>query len=159
MHLRRFSMLTLAGIALCVASCGGQAKIENTTPQVALTEVSGKLTVNGKPTAGVQVTGSPVNTEIGGGMVGRGETDGEGNFTLVSLDAKKGLPAGDYVLTFTFGTYSMVQRKIVDDKFNGAYTDFNLNSGKPEFKFLVTQGQSTTIPPVDLQMEETAAPN
>lgn len=156
MHLRTVSMLALAGIALTVASCGGGPAIENTTPQVSLTEVSGKVTVNGKPTAGVQVTANPMNTEAAHGMVGRGETDAEGNYTLASLGGKKGVPAGEFVLTFTFGTYSMVQRKIVDDKFNGTYADFNLNSGKPEFKFIVTEGQALTVPPVDLPMEEAA---
>jgi hypothetical protein len=94
MRVRDFVILCLvAGIA----GCGGGSG----RPELVLHPVSGTVTLNGEPAAGVSVTFLP---DDGGGAVQdtvAGVTDASGQFTLNVRDGEEGAPAGKYRVLFT----------------------------------------------------------
>jgi hypothetical protein len=155
MHLRSLSLFALATVSLALASCTGENKPEKVTaPEKTLTEVSGKITVNGQPTEGVNVSAKPTKDQslIAGGTP-TAKTDAQGAFSF-STGAKPGVAAGDYVLLFDFGTYNMMRKQTTGDKFRGAYANLNKNAANKAFLFTVQEGQPVTIAPIDLTMQE-----
>ncbi len=83
--------------ALVFSGCGGAVEkpVENVVP------VSGKVTFDGKPQAGIQVIFTPIggNTESRGGNA---VTDAAGAFSLKNYMGADGVPAGQYSVTFSW---------------------------------------------------------
>lgn len=163
MTVRRLFLLTFAFSPFLLISCGPKSKIENTTPQLELTEVTGKVTVNGQAVAGVAVTSHPVDKAGASGMVFRGVTDETGAFSLADADGKKGATAGEHVLTFRQSTATAETPQVFfkgeppADKLGGRFSDERKNLNDPKFKYTVNKGEAKVIPPIDLVTE--AAPN
>lgn len=127
--------LLLFALALIVG-CGGEAPFRKTT-----SPVKGKITVDGAaPGSEVQVQCHPV-----GGMdqvhptISQTATDADGNFSVATYVADDGVPAGDYVLTFSWQEFNMFSREYSGpDKLNGRYSDpktsevkLTVKSGEP----------------------------
>jgi hypothetical protein len=83
--------------ALVFAGCGGTVEkpVEKVVP------VGGKVTLDGKPQAGIQVIFTPIggNTESRGGNA---VTDAAGAFSLKNYMGADGVPAGQYSVTFSW---------------------------------------------------------
>lgn len=92
-----FALFGLVLSVSIIAGCGGK----EAPPVEDLVPVGGKVTFDGKPQAGIQVifTASDKNTESRGG---NGVTDAGGAFTLKNYMGQDGIPAGQYVVTFSW---------------------------------------------------------
>jgi hypothetical protein len=82
------------GVGLVLlAGCGDKAKV---------VPVSGRVTINGKPAAGVSVTFQPIapagSAETG--PAAGGKTDGDGRFTLTALSGESGAWVGKHKVLF-----------------------------------------------------------
>src|SRR5262249_41369202 len=71
---------------LALSGCGG--------PTFEFAEVEGKVTLGGKPLAGVEVTFYPDDTGASQLPYATGKTDGSGNYTLTLKDGKPGALVG-----------------------------------------------------------------
>jgi hypothetical protein len=89
-------MAAVVGVAM-IGGCGQKVvqPVENLVP------VGGKVTFDGKPQAGIGVSFIPTggNTESRGG---NGVTDAQGAFALKNYMGQDGVPAGQYVVTFSW---------------------------------------------------------
>lgn len=97
MLLTRFDLrhtLLLAGLAASLAGCGGAQN-----PWDRVYPAAGKVTLNGKPIAGAQVTLTPVNAEVPATIRPTAVSQADGQFTLGTLDTADGAPEGEYVVT------------------------------------------------------------
>lgn len=156
MQLRSLSLCALASVSLLLASCGENKPEQVKVPEKPQSEVTGKVTVNGKAVEGVNVGARPVtDASLVAGGSPSGKSDAQGNFTL-STAGKPGVPVGEYVLTFDMGTFNMMRKQNTGDKLRGAYSDYNKNAVNPAFKFTAKEGAPVTVAPIDLTMEETA---
>jgi hypothetical protein len=88
-------MYTLMSLAVMHAlGCGGGAP-----DRAALVPVSGKVTVNGQPMAGISVIFSP--SDVIGGTAAGGTTNEGGEFTLIYSDGREGAIPGKYNVLFS----------------------------------------------------------
>lgn len=85
-----FGLLSLG----LLIGCSGGAKPEVVPP---LVPVSGKVTLDGQPGAGITVTFVPLNK----GNPSYATTNTEGTYTLVYRTGKEGIPEGDYQVVFS----------------------------------------------------------
>jgi hypothetical protein len=82
-----------------------------------LATVTGKVTRDGQPGAGLEVQFEPK----GGGIAGVGFTQADGTYELYSPGAKKGTPPGDYVVRITGAeTDDPSTQVVVPPKYNTA---------------------------------------
>lgn len=88
--------LCLGLILLNVVGCGAAPKL----PSETVVPVSGKVTIDGKPEAGVQVVFTPIrdNRQSRGGA---GVTREDGSFQLQNFEKKDGVPVGHYAVTIS----------------------------------------------------------
>ena len=97
------SALTLCGLFfLLLAGCSQQETRVPTYP------VRGRVTVDGKPPgSALQIECHPVaGMDTRNPTVSRTESDEAGNFKISTYAAGDGVPAGDYVLTVTWLTFT-----------------------------------------------------
>lgn len=97
MLLTRFDLrLTLlsAGLAMSLAGCGAARN-----PWDRVYPAAGKVTLNGKPISGAQVTLTPVDAEVPAKIRPTAVTHADGHFELGTLDTADGAPEGEYVVT------------------------------------------------------------
>lgn len=87
-----YSVLPLVTLIL-IAGCSSQIKAPKTVP------VSGTVTRQGKPLAGVVVTFHPQFNIGKTEFEPSGETNAEGKFTLSTANGGDGAPPGEYVVT------------------------------------------------------------
>jgi hypothetical protein len=114
----RFSMIFAA--LLLIAGCGEAPNRKATFP------VKGKITVDGQaPGTAIRVECVPVaGLDTKDPTVSGTECDPEGNFEISTYQQGDGVPPGDYVLTFTWQEFNMMQRQYTGkDKLNGRYSD------------------------------------
>lgn len=95
--LRLFRCLALV-FSLGVFGCGGGVKPEVIPP---LEPVSGIVTLDGTPTAGISVTFFPTGAAGAKGNPCTGTTDASGKYSLKHRSGKDGVPAGDYIALFS----------------------------------------------------------
>ena len=81
---------------LFVAGCSAGVEPEVVPP---LEAVTGKVLIDGQPSAGVAVTFVPAENNKGNPC--SGSTDASGAFSLTHRSGAPGLPAGDYVVVFS----------------------------------------------------------
>ena len=93
--MRLFSAVLLV---TSLVGCGGAAG-----PQ--LFPISGKLTVSGKPVAGVGVQLIPVAAKTAS-LSASGTTDAEGAFTLKAINGDPGAPKGKYKVVLSYSPAS-----------------------------------------------------
>lgn len=94
--------LAVGSIVLVLASCGGAR--QDFGKKLTPVPVHGKVLVDGKPVAGVEVRAIPAkraaeSEKIDAGSL-LGDTDSNGEYWMFSYKPKDGLPPGDYSLTF-----------------------------------------------------------
>jgi len=156
MSARCLSWLVLAGTSIFLAACGSKEP-QLPTPIKPVNKVTGKVTVNGKAEKGVAVAAMPIPLQSENPTISSGSTDENGSFSLNTYKADDGVPAGDYVLTFKWGSFNPFRGSISGDKFRGKYEDANVVAEQfPNFKFTVKQGEALELPAIDLKMEEAA---
>ena len=80
--------LTLLLTTILVSGCGG-----------GLNEVTGKVTLDGKPVKGLEVTFTPKDPTIGTTAIGY--TQADGTYKLHYPGDKTGAPAGEYIVTIS----------------------------------------------------------
>ncbi len=109
-------VLATVVVMVCVG-CGGEPK---GGPRVETFPVTGKVLVDGTPTAGLRVACYPQGeTEINRRLVVL--TDDQGAFSLGTYESSDGLPEGEYKLTFEWIEGTMLGPET--DKLKGAYSD------------------------------------
>ena len=91
----RFWVLVGLGM-LFVAGCSDGVEPEVVPP---LEAVTGKVLIDGQPSAGVAVTFVPAENNTGNPC--SGSTDASGAFSLTHRSGAPGIPAGDYVVVFS----------------------------------------------------------
>jgi hypothetical protein len=112
--------------------------------------VAGQVFVDGQPAEGVTVTFHPV-----GGMdtaqptISSSMTNAEGNFAASTYEPGDGVPAGEYQITFTWGTLNKISMTFDGDKFKGRYKD----PEKSQFKVTVESGSPVDLGRIDLQVK------
>lgn len=131
----RFLMLALVPAAISLSGCG-ESRVE-------VFPVTGKLTFDGKPPAGAQITLHPVSAGVEG-VAPSGAVKPDGSFQVSAYQAGDGAPPGDYVAT--------VQWFKFDEKLGGAgpnvipakYTDPKTSP----IKVTIKAGGPTEVEPI-----------
>ena len=133
---KSMSALVCALITFSVG-CGGSSD------QPELGYVSGVVTLDGKPVAGVNVVFKP---DVG--RAAAANTDAEGSFTLQYLDGVEGCKVGPNTVSFDWppGSTNAVG---IPAKYNGAEAfKFDVKSGSNTFELtMVSDGSPTVTPP------------
>ena len=107
--------------AVCIVGCGGDEPFRKTT-----SPVKGKITVDGAaPGTEVQLACHPVTgMDSAHPTSSQTATDADGNFSIATYAAGDGVPAGDYLLTFSWQEFNLFSREYSGpDKLNGRYSD------------------------------------
>jgi len=74
-------------------------------------------------------------------------TGPDGKFAISTYQSADGVPAGDYVLTFTWGTFNMISKSYGGpDKLKGRYADLQ----KSQHRFTVEPGKPTDLGRIEL---------
>jgi hypothetical protein len=92
-------------------------------PRVITVPITGKVLVDGKPQAQVQVQAQPVSGSTPTHTTPSAFTDAEGNFAIQTYEAGDGAPAGEYKLTFRWGQISLMSGRYEGDKLKGKYAN------------------------------------
>jgi hypothetical protein len=115
-------MKRIVGFSVALLVCAwlwGCTKPNRGGPRLPTFPVTGTVTVNGEPAQFVTVACHPEKgAEIKSSVTC--STDAEGKFSFGTYEAGDGLPAGNYVLTFTWLVPGGLAPK---DKLNGSYAD------------------------------------
>lgn len=90
----RLFLCVLPLISCVLASCNSES-----APNLDTFPVTGKVTLDGEPVAGISVTFFPADGTPGNGA--SGTTDAQGQFSLKTPDQKEGAPTGKYRVLFT----------------------------------------------------------
>ena len=146
-------MKSMTSIAGCVAlltlvmfvGCG---RNELTDPNELPTfPVTGKVMVDGKPVPMIRVVAHDTEEPPRPFNEPKGFTKEDGSFSLTTFREGDGVPAGEYKLTFQYGTLAMVMgRQYQGDKFKGKY----MKTEESKFKLTVTEGQPTDLGTIEL---------
>ena len=142
MNLRLVCLLFL-GLSLHVG-CGGEEPFRKTT-----IPAKGKVTVDGKaPGSGIQIQcHSVAGLDTEHPTFSATETDADGNFSIATYTSGDGLPAGEYVLTFSWQDFNVISRSYSgEDKLNGKYSD----PATSAFKISVKDGMELELTPFEL---------
>lgn len=122
-----------------VVGCGGEEPFRKAT-----SPVKGKVTVDGvAPGAEIQLEcHSVTGMDSQHPTFSQTATDAEGNFAISTYAAGDGVPAGEYVLVFSWQEFNIMARNYSGpDKLKGRYSD----PAKSEIKLTVKEGE-----PLDL---------
>lgn len=127
------SAAVIAVLGFSLFSCSGEQPYRKPT-----TKVTGKVTIDGaapNPPAQVECIAE-------GGMdeshptISRCDTKEDGSFEIATYQQGDGVPAGDYVLLFTWKPFNVMSRDYGPDKFKGKYA----KKDDPQHKFTVKEG-------------------
>jgi hypothetical protein len=103
-------------VAVSLPECGQPAAPTTDSPAH---PVGGRVMVDGKPAAGVEVHLYPLNRYREAGVARpRGTTDRDGGFRLVTGEGKEGAPSGQYHVTLVWPAGGGGA-----DRFGGAYAE------------------------------------
>ncbi|MCI0357392.1 MAG: hypothetical protein L0211_02770 [Planctomycetaceae bacterium] len=133
------------GVMLFLAGCG-----KPDDGRLASYPVHGKVTVDGKPTAGVYVFLNPAKQPPTHGIFPNAVTDEKGEFWVSTYDAEDGAPLGDYIVTakWPMGEGLMVSSDS-PDRLKNRYTD----PAKSTINMTVkesTRAKPNEVPPLEL---------
>src|SRR5436190_18563651 len=147
---RKFSgPLAICGLMLC--SCSQQTgPIPSAAPQ-ATSPVSGQVWVNGNPAAKLQVACNDTQATNGKSTPHPvGLTDEDGKIEFSTYQKGDGVPAGDYILTFTWREWDPIfSRPTGNDRLHDRYTD----AKKSAIRLTVKQGESVDLGTIELSTE------
>jgi hypothetical protein len=102
--------------------------------------VHGRVTVDGKPTAGIYVFLNPAQQPTTHGIFPNAITNGEGEFWVSTYDAEDGAPLGDYVVTAKWPKGEGLQvHSESPDRLKGRYAD----PAKSAFRITVKEAKRT----------------
>ena len=121
----------IAALGFFVTGCGKAAQ-----PWERTYKVSGKITLDGKPTPGARVSLLPKDSAIPGTVRPIGTVDQDGNFVLETYQPKDGAPAGEY-------NVAVVWFKIQDSGSSGP------NVIPPQYARPDSSGLVVTVPPTN----------
>lgn len=137
--MRSVGMGIVCGIlALAFIGCGGTpGEYRKPTSQV-----RGRVLVDGQPAEGLSITclsttGMDREHPTTSGCL----TSTDGRFAISTYISGDGVPEGDYILTYQWGTLNVLTKSYDGDKLNGRYTE----AAASPTKFTVKTGE-----PVDL---------
>lgn len=131
--------LVLVMLFLAVSGCGSEEPFRKAT-----SPVKGKITIDGAaPGSEVQIECHAVSQmDPAHPTFSHTATDAEGMFSISTYAAGDGVPAGDYVLIFSWQDFNLMTRSFSGpDKLKGRYSDV----AKSEIKLTVKEGE-----PLDL---------
>jgi hypothetical protein len=112
--------------------------------------VHGKVTVDGKPTAGVYVFLNPAEQPPTHGIFPNAITNQTGEYWISTYDAEDGAPLGDYVVTAKWPRGEGLQvHSESPDRLKGRYGDPARSSIKITVKE-ARKKQPNQVPPLDL---------
>lgn len=144
------SITSIAGrfVLLSLVMFAGCGRSELTDPNELPTfPVTGKVMVDGKPVAMIRVVAHDAAEPPRPFNEPKGFTKDDGSFSLTTFRDGDGVPAGEYNLTFQYGTMAMVMgRQYQGDKFKGKY----MKAAESKFKLTVTEGQPTDLGTIEL---------
>ncbi len=115
----RRCLLVLAAIS--IVGCGGDEPFRKET-----SPVKGKITIDGKaPGSEVQMECHAVaGMDAEHPTFSQTATDVDGNFSIATYAAGDGVPAGDYILTFSWRVFNIMSRDYTGpDQLNDRYSD------------------------------------
>jgi hypothetical protein len=146
-HQMTQTWISIFSLALCitVAGCGGEEPFRKQT-----FPVMGKVSVDGKPPgSGIQIECHPVaGMDAQHPTVSQTESDAEGTFKISTYSAGDGVPAGDYILTFTWLEFNVMSRSYGGpDKLGGKYADPKTST----IKITVKEGSETDLGTIELK--------
>lgn len=128
-------------LCLVVGGCGKKDNRTKTYPVV------GKVLVDGKPVEMIAVRCiSASGMDKDNPTMSSAFTDKDGRFEINTYEKGDGVPEGNYVLTFEWGSFNMVSRGYGGDKFKKKYSD----PKKSEVKFTVSADKAEDGKPIDL---------
>jgi hypothetical protein len=141
--------VTLLACLICVKLVGCQE--EEPGARVATVPVKGLVLVDGKPPGSpIAVRCIPVNgVNEENPTVTSTFTKDDGTFELGTYEASDGIPAGEYIVTFQWGTMNVMSRQYSGDKFEGSYKD----PEKSEFRITITD-EPTELPTFELKLPD-----
>jgi hypothetical protein len=150
----------IAGLGMLCLLCGLLTSCSEEIPQpaeqkkVPVTPVTGTITVDGAPQAGIEIGCVPVGTFSYGDLSAKmlhGTTNEKGEFALGTYDLSDGVPAGEYSLTFSWPIISLIKqedtKKAKSDRLKGKYSTAK-NSPK---KIKVEEGKPLQVEALDLK--------
>ena len=138
---RRFGM-GLSSI-MCLAlltGCGGDSNIGN---------VSGKITLNGKPLEGAFVTFTPTRSE-GTGKTSFGKTASDGTYSMVLSESQEGVYIGENLVRIKTGDVTPDEGRVIEETVPNIYNSRSnllkeVKSGSNTFDFELESTASTKI--------------
>lgn len=139
--LRRSLVLLVLALSSGLLGCGGSSG----SP---VHPIKGTITVDGSPVEGIQVrfTSKEYLDEGIKDYINESYTDAQGNLQITTHKLGDGLRAGEYSLTFAYGTMNMLSRQYDGDKFKGKYAD----PAKSTIKLKVGPGEQNDFGTVNL---------
>ena len=133
------AVVVVACLLLC--SCSGRDYGKETFP------VTGEIYVDGSPGAEVSITLHDVKgMDATVPTVSATFSKADGTFAISTFEEGDGVPAGDYIATFEWGTFNPISRGYENDKFKGKYKD----PTKSEHKVTVTAGAPASMGRIEL---------
>lgn len=109
--------------------------------------VKGEVSVDGAPVAGVLVQlHATADVSAGKASVTMGSTNDKGLFAITTYSEGDGVPAGDYVATFTWPVLQLNQAAEAPDRLKNRYKD----PSKSTFKVSVAAGSPVDMGKIEL---------
>lgn len=134
------SLLVLSVAAISATACSSRpSDWKETYP------VTGVVFVDGKAAKELNVTLHPV-TDDGEATMSSTFTDAEGKFSLSTYAEGDGVPEGEYIATFSWGTLNMISMAYEHDRLKGKYA----NREKSEHRVTVKAGVPTDLGRIEL---------
>ncbi|MFN9719623.1 MAG: hypothetical protein ACK58L_13065 [Planctomycetota bacterium] len=138
------SFLTTVFCLLMLTGCGGDAPYRKPT-----SPLKGKITVDDKePGSGIQISCHPVaGMDEQHPSVTTAESNPDGTFSLSTYESGDGIPAGEYILLFSWQEFNVMSRNYSGkDKLNGRYAD----PSKSPIKVTVKEGEENDMGTIQL---------
>jgi hypothetical protein len=135
-----FILGLLISIALgCAKEAGDRVK---TTP------VTGEVFVDGKPAGELRITVTSVKgIDPTHPTTSSAVTDENGKFAVSTYEANDGVPAGEYILTFNWGTLNRLSMSYENDKLKGNYD----KPDKSTIRVTVEEGKPVDMGKIELK--------
>jgi hypothetical protein len=141
--------------ALCclLSSCSEEIPQPAEQKKVPVTQVTGTITVDGAPQAGIEIGCVPIGTFSYGDLSAKalhGITNEKGEFALGTYDLSDGIPAGEYSLTFSWPLVTLIKqddaKRAKSDRLKGKYS----TAKKSPKKIKVEEGKPLQVDALDL---------
>ncbi len=131
----------LVALGVLVFACLGCSEA---TQREGMVKIKGLVQVDGAPAEGVLMTLHP---QTGDASISTGTTGEDGSLQISTYTLGDGAPAGDYIVTFTWGKYDRVKRAYLGDELGGRYA----SPKKSEVVWKVSAGEEFDAGTIDLK--------